>query len=291
LRQQEGEDNSIIQEFIPEHTSYQTRGQSNYTLFLEKRKQAEREWGTVEACYFMYKYERNIWRAQQPIGSSISDTAYRKATGLPQYSQKELGAWKNALSITSLGMTLFCDTRQAPYNIWTIEEKIAWVDWDRAQTEWTEKEERAIAERWNGKPPGEADWKRASMRAASYKTKGTLTQREKDILEDNIHVAEERKKAEGRAALEEAHKNIAQVPLDDELLELDWHDEDNLQIDAKYATEEALEFWRARHGSKLAGGSKLVGKRGASGPSPSKASGSRPALRAVKKSKKGKNGV
>ena len=129
------------------------------------------------------------------------------------------------------------------------------------------------------------------MRAASYKTKGTLTQREKDILEDNIHVAEERKKAEGRAALEEAHKNIAQVPLDDELLEFDWHDEDNLQIDAKYATEEALEFWRARHGSKLAGGSKLVGKRGASGPSPSKASGSRPALRAVKKSKKGKNGV
>jgi hypothetical protein len=47
------------------------------------------------------------------------------------------------------------------------------------------------------------------MRAASYKTKGTLTQREKDILEDNIHVAKERKKAEGRVALEEAHKNIA----------------------------------------------------------------------------------
>jgi hypothetical protein len=64
LRQYEGEDNSIIQESIPEYTSYQTRGQSNYTLFLEKRKQAEREWGTVEACYFMYKYKRNIWRAQ-----------------------------------------------------------------------------------------------------------------------------------------------------------------------------------------------------------------------------------
>jgi hypothetical protein len=58
------------------------------------------------------------------------------------------------------------------------------------------------------------------MRVASYKTKGTLTQREKDILEDNIHVTKERKKAEERAALEEAHKNIAQVPLNDKLLEL-----------------------------------------------------------------------
>ena len=58
------------------------------------------------------------------------------------------------------------------------------------------------------------------MRVASYKTKGTLTQREKDILEDNIHIAKERKKAEGITTLKEAYKNIAQVPLDDELLEL-----------------------------------------------------------------------
>ena len=123
------------------------------------------------------------------------------------------------------------------------------------------------------------------MQVASYKTKGMLIQREKDILEDNIHIAEERKKAEGIATLEEAHKNIAQVPLDDELLELDQHDEDNLQIDAKYTTEEALEFWRARHGLKLAG------KYSTSGPSLSKALGSRLALRVVKKSKKGKNGV
>jgi hypothetical protein len=74
------------------------------------------------------------------------------------------------------------------------------------------------------------------------------------------------------------------VPLNDEFIELDWYNKDNLQINAKYTIKEALEFWRARHGSKLAG------KRSVSGPSPLKALGFRLALRAVKKSKKGKMG-
>jgi hypothetical protein len=87
----------------------------------------------------------------------LSDQAYRKATGLPIYTGAELNSWKHAISITSLAMPLFCDSRKEPYNIWTLEEKVAWVDQSGAEEAWFEEEEQAIAKRWNGKPPGHAD--------------------------------------------------------------------------------------------------------------------------------------
>jgi hypothetical protein len=57
-----------------------------------------------------------------------------------------------------------------------------------------------------------------------------------------------------------------------------------LQINTKYATEEALEFWLVKHNLKLAGKAK-GGKRSIGGLSPLKPLGSRPALYNAKKSR------
>jgi hypothetical protein len=44
---------------VAERTAYRTRGQTSFEIFEDKKKKAQREFGTVKACYFMYKYRRN----------------------------------------------------------------------------------------------------------------------------------------------------------------------------------------------------------------------------------------
>jgi len=69
---------------------------------------------------------------------------------------------------------------------------------------------------------------------------------------------------------------------DDELLELDRHQEDILQINATRETVEALEFWKGKVQNESRG------KRMVSGPSPSKPSStSGKPLRSAKKVKRG----
>jgi len=65
--------------------------------------------GTVETCYFLYKFKRNVWREKQAEGASITDAAYRKACGLLTYTAIDLSKWRFAISITSLGIPLFCE--------------------------------------------------------------------------------------------------------------------------------------------------------------------------------------
>jgi hypothetical protein len=141
-----------------------------------------------------------------------------------------------------------------------------------------------MAIRWDGRTPGEKEYKRALARSTHRVYAKNLTDREKAILKDNIHVAEARKDKEEADALASAHTIVDQLDPEEEYLQMDWHREDRLQIDAKHATEEALEFWRVKYSSKLAG---KGGKRSADGPSPSKPSGSKLPLRNVKKSKSG----
>jgi MULE transposase domain len=263
---------------VSERTEYRTRGQSAFEKFEVLRKEAERNWGTIEAIYFMYKYKRNLWRSKQKEGSSLSDQAYRKACDLPVYTATQLKDWKKALCIRSLGMLRFCETRQEPHNIWTLEEKVAWADWDQAQTDWTEQEEALIAERWGGRAPGVGDYERARGR----RDRGLkLTEHELKLLEDSIDTARERWEEELQEGLRSAHITVDNMDPDDEFLELDRHQEDILQINATRETAEALEFWKGKVQNESRG------KRMAPGPSPSKPSSTGKPLRSAKKVKRG----
>jgi hypothetical protein len=140
-----------------------------------------------------------------------------------------------------------------------------------------------MAIRWDGRTLGKKEYKRALARLTYRVYAKNLTDREKAILKDNIYVTKARKDKEADT-LVSAHTIVDQLDPEEEYLQMDWHREDRLQIDAKHATEEALEFWRVKYSSKLAG---KGGKRSADGPSPSKPSGSKLPLRNVKKSKSG----
>jgi hypothetical protein len=76
-----------------------------------------------------------MWREKQVKGASLTDEAYRKACSLPGYSQALLKEWKYVISLTSYGMPLFCETRATLYNIWTMEEKLTWIDRHRVTIE------------------------------------------------------------------------------------------------------------------------------------------------------------
>lgn len=263
---------------ISERTEYRTRGQSAFEKFEVLRKEAERNQGTIKAIYFIYKYKRNLQRSKQKEGSSLSNQAYRKAYDLPVYTATQLKDQKKALCIRSLRILRFCETRQEPHNIQTLEEKVAQANQDQAQTNQTKQEEALIAERWGNRAPRVRDYERAR----GQRDKGLkLTEHELKLLEDSINTAHERQEEELQEGLRSAHITVNNIDPDDEFIELDRHQEDILQINTTRETTEALEFQK----SKVQNESR--GKRIAPGPSPSKPSSTSKPLHSTKKVKQG----
>lgn len=262
---------------VADRSLYRTRGKSKWERLEMLKTEHQQRLETVEAVYFIYKWKRNQWQCLQPKGADISDQAYRVDCKLPIYKAAQLKAWKSSLGLISKGMPRFCETRQAPYNIWTMPEKLAWIDAAEAQDKWINAEEEALAKRWNGKTPGHLDYKKALDRSAKG---GVLTTREKAILKDNVYSALEMRDKNEQAELDMMHIEVTQAGTDDPF-ELDWKEDNMAQINAHHDTLEALEEWKYKQ-EKMAG----KGKRIASGPSPSKVSSSGKTLRAAKKSKK-----
>jgi hypothetical protein len=58
-------------------------------------------------------------------------------------------------------MPRFCETCQKLYNIWTIEEKVAWVDAILAEGKFIEEATVRLAKHWNGRTPGYGEYMRA----------------------------------------------------------------------------------------------------------------------------------
>jgi hypothetical protein len=54
-------------------------------------------------------------------------------------------------------MPRFCESRIEPFNIWTMGEKIAVVDFDGRQTQWVEEEMERVAAFWNSRKNKDGD--------------------------------------------------------------------------------------------------------------------------------------
>jgi len=226
----------------------QPREETEWDRYENKRVKAEKTYGTVESVYFMYKYRRNVWRETLKDHSGqhpdLSDTAYRKANKLPKYSVKDFRKWESTMSIEH--MPRFCETRQRPFNIWTMEEKVAWIDDLGDQEKWVTQASEAIAEywetEWDIRTPGESDIRRARL----ARSKGQqLTQLQKEILEQNIDKQREDWEQSKILGLAAAHSAVEAAGTADPF-GLDWKDEDELQRKAKKDTAKALHEWEER---------------------------------------------
>lgn len=232
---------------VTERTSYRTRNDNQWKEHEDRRLSLRKEVTTVEGVYFLYQFDRNQWRSTQKDGADLSDVAYRKSTKLPKYKKKDLKLWAEVLSITSQGMPMFCTSRQAPYNVWTMEEKLAWMDKVRAEDDFSETEMQAIHDYWlqnfERMAPGHLDYTKAENR---QKRGLQLTDLEQATLQHSYQARLVAYKLQLQNRLDTAHQEIAERdPLAFEDTEdpfgIDWAAADIGQIKAQVDTKEAME--------------------------------------------------
>lgn len=247
---------------IAERTSYQEREPTAFDICGARKQQAERDSKTMEGVYFLYKFKRNQWRKEvlrkQAKGkgkgkqkeADLFDEAYRKANKLPKYKAKELREWARMLALLRKGMPRFCESRQEPDIIWTMEEKLAWMDQDRRQEVFIEQEEERLHKVWHGKVPGHLDHERA-LQARNNGL--VLTERQEKILEHSIWTALTGFDLEIKTELSEAHDMVRKEGTDDPL-ELDWSAEERLRYQAVKDTEAAYKAYQKRTKSAGKGG-------------------------------------
>jgi hypothetical protein len=119
---------TIIEKDLQGERQAQIEDESLYEICAKEYYWLRKDIETVEGVFFLYKFKRNQWTVKQPKGADLTDGAYRKAEKLSVYIKKYLGIWRTALDILSRGMPRFCASRVPLYNIWTMEEKVVWVD-------------------------------------------------------------------------------------------------------------------------------------------------------------------
>ena len=218
-------------------------GPTLWDIFEERKRNAERTYSSVKAVYFMYKFGRNQWRSTLTgKNPDLSDIAYRKQKGLPKYSLKETRLMQSTLSVTSERMPRFCESRARPYNLWTLEEKVAWVDRSKLEEKWTWENTQEVAAYWNSKTPGELKY----QRAVKLMEQGhVLTERQKDVIKYSIQQRQKDQDQLEAKQLEEALSTVeAQGTADP--FEHDCREENRLQAKAVRDTQEALFKWQER---------------------------------------------
>lgn len=228
--------------------------------------------------YFLYRFHRNQWRAKQLVGAKLDDATYRTAKELPVYTPKQFASWKKLLALPRIyAMPEHCESRIPPFDVWHIEEKVAWADKITNEGIFIEKATEDAAFYWNGRLPSMLQYRNVLAKVE----KGVeLDDDEMDIFENSGEQAVIREEVRLQEQLEYAHLKSKELENDDsfeDLVRIDTDAIDKLESAAVRGTKEAKEFAKA---------SKPPSKR-PSGDSPSKASSSRPALRKSKKSRGG----
>lgn len=193
----------------------------------ERLWKRERDATTVEGRYFLYRYRRNIWRQSllfEDPAADISDEAFRRSQGLPVYEDEH--EWHAKLYFRRLGMTPLCETREMPNYVWTREEKRVMRDMEEAEGDIIDKQEDAIGNYFNGRPPGEWDYSRAKRKMSEGQV---LTDDERFLL-NNAALFQVQLRAEAEQnALDEAHKAVLEGEIDRQLIERDERDARELQ--------------------------------------------------------------
>jgi hypothetical protein len=92
--------------------------------------------------------------AYLPDEANLTDEAYRNATLLPKYSKKDIRVWKMGVAVSSRYMPRDCDLMVGPFNLWTIEEKLAWVDHQDRKDKWLRVENGRLGALWNERTGG-----------------------------------------------------------------------------------------------------------------------------------------
>lgn len=82
------------------------------------------------AIYERYVTARDIWYKAQRPGTYVNNKIYRKAVGLPIQFTKASYDW----CLDYKQMTRHCVTSTGTRS-WTREEMMAYLDWDRSETE------------------------------------------------------------------------------------------------------------------------------------------------------------
>jgi hypothetical protein len=73
---------------------------------------------------------RDTWYKTQPSGTYVSNDLYRKAMGLPRRFSKNSYEW--CLDYKQMGKRCITSTGSRD---WTKEEMMAYLDWDKAETD------------------------------------------------------------------------------------------------------------------------------------------------------------
>jgi hypothetical protein len=102
-----------------------------------------------------------------------------------------------------------CYTRIAPFNIWNIEEKVAWADRIESEIIRIESNTQRMWHLWHGKNkqvPIERDWQRAIQKQTAAEE---LTEREEAILTNCVWAWDADFMREQSASLQEAHEQCS----------------------------------------------------------------------------------
>ena len=74
-----------IQNNLRQESQAQSHKEPLYEVYIKEYYRLRKDIKTVEGIYFLYKFNRNQWRAKQPEGTDLTDEAYRKAEKLLVY--------------------------------------------------------------------------------------------------------------------------------------------------------------------------------------------------------------
>lgn len=215
----------------------------------ERLRKRERDATTVEGRYFLYRYRRNVWRQSiilKDPEADISDEVYRETLGLPIYEDED--EWRETLYFRKLGMTLLCETHEIPNDVWTMEEKRVMKDMEEVEGDLIDKQEKAIGKYFNGRPPGERDYKRAKRKMSE----GQELSEGEEFLLNNAALFQVQLRAEAeQTALDEAHRAVSEGEIDQELIERDDQDARELQELAAKEARKALASQRTKSRARL----------------------------------------
>ncbi|KAE8452068.1 hypothetical protein EG329_002234 [Mollisiaceae sp. DMI_Dod_QoI] len=169
-------------------------------------------------------------------------------------------------------MPPWVDSRQAPLNNWTIEEKIAWVDKCYQEDEFVEDEADRLSEIWGGSLPSHGDYQRDLNRRSNGHQ---LSEREEAILRDSLEAAQQIRQEELLAELLRAHEVVDQEGIDP--FDLDLRAEDHMLHESRRDNSSTNNYSSKATSSKT--------KRKGGQPSPSKPNTTGTVVRAPKKKK------
>lgn len=97
-----------------------------------------------------------------------------------------------------------CFSRDALYLVWTLQEKLAWLDDDQASS-FVEKETAAVAKGCKDGTPSHLEYQKAYK---AQRENNELTDRQKQVLADSVQGAVEERAAAPLEEFEKAHQVI-----------------------------------------------------------------------------------